>query len=247
MATTSSHKPHFRIIVLVLSSYLTALVQNNRQVWKQYMHIHPNVKVFLVYGDSFQGTPSESDLVYMDIEENYNPGMLKKTLRALQFVDQNYTYDFMLRTNLGTFWDFPRLLTHVDSLPSELCYSGDGPFESIYVSGTDTLVNGYMVREFIKHQHELNYQVPEDKAMGLIFHGVLGAPFRKSRISFMEKFLSPDEGPIVECIRESMKHNADHYRVKNDKGGRNIVDIACYVFLCREIYGLDISPIQWIK
>lgn len=35
------------------------------------MHLHEDVKVFLVYGNSFKGTPLDSDLFYMDIEENY--------------------------------------------------------------------------------------------------------------------------------------------------------------------------------
>ena len=209
------------------------------------MHLHPDVKVFLVYGNSFHGCPLESDLVYKDIGEVYNPGMLQKTLRAMEYIEGNYSYDFFLRTNIGTFWNFFNLLKHLDTLPLQNCYSGDGPFGNAYLSGTDTIVNRHMVQEFIRHQTELDYNVPEDMAMGLIFHGVLGAPFRKSRIFFMEGFLVPDKDPIVQAIGEGLKLDADHYRVKNYHGNRNVVDIACYIHLCRVIYGLDISHLSW--
>ena len=103
---SSNVKPHFRVIILVLSSYLGPLVQNNRKVWHQYMHLHPDVKVFPVYGNSFQGTPLESDLVYMDVEENYNPEMLNKTLQATKYIDQHYTYDFFGAPIWGPFGIF---------------------------------------------------------------------------------------------------------------------------------------------
>lgn len=238
-------RPHFRVIVLVLSSHLGPLVQNCRKVWHQYMHLHPDVKVFLVYGDSFHDIPVEGDLVYEDIEEVYNPGMLQKTVRAMEHIEKHYSYDFFLRTNIGTFWDFPTLMKHLDTLPLENCYSGDGPFEDAYLSGTDTIVNRHMIQAFIGHQDNLNYNVPEDKAMGLIFHGLLGAPFRKSRIFFMESFLTPDKEPIVLAIQEGLKNGADHYRVKNYRADRNVVDIACYIYLCYEIYGLDITQLDW--
>lgn len=209
------------------------------------MHLHPDIKVFLVYGNSFRGTPLESDLVFKDIEEVYNPGMLQKTLRAMEHIEAHYSYDFLLRTNIGTFWNFSNLMKHLDTLPLRNCYSGDGPFRDTYLSGTDTIVNRHMIREFIRHQNELDYEVPEDWAMGLIFHGVLGAPFLKSRIYFMEGFVAPDKDQIVHAIHEGLDLEADHYRVKNHRGNRNVVDIACYIHLCREIYGLDITNLSY--
>lgn len=241
MLSSPSSPSHYRVIILVLSSHLNSLVKNNRKVWHRYMHLYHDIKVFLVYGNSFQGERLESDLVFMDVEENYNPGMLNKTLLAMEYIDQHYTYDFFLRTNIGTFWDFKMLKEHLDTLPASNCYSGDGPFENAYLSGTDTLVNGYMVKEFLKHRDELNYGIAEDKAMGIIFHGHIGAPFLKSRIFFMENFVLPDEQPIVDKIHEGMRQKADHYRVKNHHGDRNVVDIACYICLCKEIYSLNIS------
>lgn len=243
--TVVTDRPHFRVVILVLSSDIGRLVQNCRKVWHQYMHRHPDVKVFLVYGNSFHGTPLENDLIFSDIEEVYNPGMLQKTLRAMEYIEEHYSYDFLLRTNIGTFWNFPNLMKHLDALPLRNCYSGDGPFEETYLSGTDTIVNRHMIQGFIMHQEELDYGVDEDKAMGLIFHGVLGAPFRKSRIFFMEDFLTSDKRLIVQAIQEGLKNDADHYRVKNYRADRNVVDLACYIHLCHEIYGLNISHLEW--
>ena len=195
---------HYRVIILVLSLHLNSLVINNRKVWHQYMHLDPKIKVFLVYGNSFHGERLESDLVFMDIEEDNSPGMLNKTVKAMEYIDQHYTYDFFLRTNLGTFGDFKKLKNYLDILPASLCYSGDGPFSDAYLSGTDTLVNGYMVKEFLEHRDKLNYEIAEDAAMGHIFHGVMGAPFLKSKFFFMEHFVVPKKQPIADKIHEGM-------------------------------------------
>ena len=130
---------HYRAVVLVLSSHLTPLVRNCRTVWQAYMNHSPDIKVFLVYGSSATFAPQSYDLVYPDIGETYSPGMLLKTVAAMEHIDATLSYDYFVRTNIGTFWNFTALLEHLDDLPSALTYSGDGPFRHEYVSGTDTM------------------------------------------------------------------------------------------------------------
>jgi len=188
-------------------------------------------------------------LIYEDISENYSPGMLKKTVTAMEYIDQHYSYDFFVRTNIGTFWDFPSLLRHVDKLPNTLCYSGDGPFPvppavPVYLSGTDTIVNRHMIKDIVANKSSLDYKIAEDMAMGLFFHVSMGAPFLPSRIAFMESFRSTNVTPILEFIAVSKAIGADHYRVKN-KHDRNKIDIACYIQLCQVLYGINLQNIAW--
>lgn len=208
------------------------------------MHQNPDIKVFLVYGSSASFEPKPYDLVYPDIEETYSPGMLLKTVAAMEHIDATLSYDYFVRTNIGTFWNFTALMQHLDELPSALTYSGDGPFLHEYVSGTDTIVNRHMITQLVKHKHELDYVGAEDHAMGKFFHGVMGAPFLKSRIFFMENFTSPDPVAIRAEIANAQSLHADHYRVKN-MHDRDVIDIACYQELCRETYGIDLAAVQW--
>lgn len=244
-------KPHYRVVILVLASHDQQIYRNCRRVWQAYLNLHPSIKIFMVYGHTGP-SPEERqpyDLVYDDIKENHIPGMAQKTLRAMEHIDKICTFNFFIRTNSTTFWSFSHLLAHLNTLPATLCYSGDGPFLNEYLSGTDTIVNGYMVKQFIENRQHLNYEIHEDQAMGRIFHGILGAPFLPNRIHFMESFSSINPTPIRKSIYDGINKGADHYRVKNTKSkdGRERTDFAVYAELLQIIYGVSIPPIPYMK
>lgn len=237
-------KPHFRAIMLVLASDNKDIYRECRRVWQTYMHKEPSIKVFLLYGKGTNFTRHSYDLVYDDIVENYNPGMLQKTVRAMEDICNEYTFDYFIRTNISTFWDFLALLKHLAVLPTKLCYSGDGTiidgkfdgFGGKYLSGTDTIVNMEMVEEMVRQKDILNYVVPEDEAMGLFFHGRLGAKFLKSRIHFMEK-INPNRTEIQAEVLIGVSSGADHYRVKNvNPKLRMRVDVMVFKQLLHSIY-----------
>ena len=239
----SSIKPHYRIIVLVLASVGSTYFDQARQVWHLYAHLHPDIKVFMTYGHNPTPTHINTtfELVYPDIQEGYWPGMITKTIRAMQYIDTHYTYDFFLRTNISTFWDWFKLLQHLLILPLQNCYSGDGPFQNEYVSGTDMIVNGYMIKEFLKHTDKIiHINDAEDKMMGRIFHTIMGAPFLPNRIHFMENFpKNVVRTTIQTSILDGMIQHKDHYRVKNvGSNDRTNVDGIVYSELLSIIYGI---------
>ncbi len=110
---------HYRAIILVLASE-DILETNHRlsptdlpvypffkKVCEQYMFYANDIKFLFVYGSRTKFEPKEYDIIYDDIEETLaHPCMLKKTLRAYEYIDKNFSYDFLIRTNLNTVWDF---------------------------------------------------------------------------------------------------------------------------------------------
>lgn len=239
--------PHFRAVMLVLASHNNEVYRNARRVWKAYSNRCPQIKVYMVYGKTeLEDFDSDQDLVYEDIEENYCPGMLKKTIRAMEQIQCMCTFDFFIRTNISTFWNFDMLLKTLETLPPTLCYSGDGPLgrPAHYLSGTDTIVNPYMISLLIENKDRLDYYTSEDRAMGLFFHGILGAPMIPSKIHFMENFTTMDGADvIIKSIRTGVAEEKDHYRVKNNGTleQRTLIDGAIYKELLKEIYGIDIK------
>lgn len=231
----------YRAVVLVLASHQSELYRNCRRVWLQYYTREPSIKVFFVYGQGSlpYSERTSADLVYEDIPETYNPGMILKTHRAIQEINAQYEYDFFIRTNLSTFWDFVALLEHLDTLPDTLCYSGHGPHGGdTYLSGTDTIVNDYMARQFGEYKN-VNLNAPEDQAMGFFFHGVMGAPFLPSRIHFVETQKTEEE--LESVIDKGMASAVDHYRVKhNVAADRERIDWMAYKMLLKKIYDVDI-------
>jgi len=105
----------------------------------------------------------------------------------MNIIHSKITYDFFIRTNITTFWDFKKLHLHLECLPTKGCYSGDGPLQCggiKYLSGSDTIVTPEMINSIIKNSHLVDYKLVEDAAMGKYFNGVLGVSMLKSRICF---------------------------------------------------------------
>ena len=84
---------------------------------------------------------------------------------------------------------------------------------------------------------QLNLVVAEDKAMGLLFHGAMGAPFLPSKIWFLEEF--SEEAALRDAIDKGMAAGADHYRVKA-VNNREHVDLMAYKLLLKAIYGISL-------
>ena len=236
---------HYRACMLVLASNNNNIYKNCRKIWKTYMNIDPTIKVFFVYGkleEPLTEYDVETDFVFPDIYGGY-PIYITKTIEAIKVIHTKITYDFFIRTNLSTFWDFKKLHLHLNDLPQSNCYSGDGPLpgytaNGYYLSGTDTIVTPEMIHSIITNTHLVDFHLVEDAAMGKYFNGVMGAPMLPNRICFFEDINSFGEvDKIDDRINNAVLNNRDHYRVKSvNKREEN--DLFIYTRLLNKIYNI---------
>ena len=90
------------------------------------MHSDPeHIEAYFIKGDPT--IPVENllvgDTIYSKISDSYKPGMLQKSVMAMEFLlDKIKKSDYVLRTNLSSFYHFPRLLEFVNHLPKTRCY-----------------------------------------------------------------------------------------------------------------------------
>ena len=241
-------KKHYRAVMLVLASHNNTTFENCRNVWKSYMKLDNQIKVYFVYGNSgleLTDIDNDSDLIFENVHESY-PVLIEKTIEAMKIIDENISYDYFIRTNLSTFWDFQKLHLHLNDLPKTNCYSGDGPLpgytpDGYYLSGTDTIVSKEMINEIINNTDKVDYNTIEDQAMGKFFNGVLGAPMLPNRICFFEDITSIDEiDKINDRITNAIINNVDHYRVKTQSNNRDEIDMFIYKQLLLRIYNINL-------
>jgi hypothetical protein len=238
---------HYRAAILILASNNNQIFNNCRTIWKKYMNIDPTIKVYFVYGQLSQPLENydpSSDLIYPEVVESY-PVFIEKTIKAIEYIDSQITYDFFIRTNLSTFWDFNKLHLHLNELPNQNCYCGDGPLpgynsNGYYLSGTDTIVTPEMIKSIISNKQLVDYNVVEDAAMGKYFNGVLKCPMLPNRICFFEDIISINEtNKIINRINGAIQNNRDHYRVKTQTNEREQIDLYIYNILLKMIYNFD--------
>ena len=104
--------------------------QFERLVWQAYMNIHPQIDCYFVEADETQDVPIKitRNLISIKTTDTYIPGIYIKTCKALEALQGQY--DFYIRTNLATFFDFNRLLDCISQLPRHRFYGGARPMRS---------------------------------------------------------------------------------------------------------------------
>ncbi|GAB5364839.1 hypothetical protein AAMO2058_001004800 [Amorphochlora amoebiformis] len=260
-------KRKYRAVMLVLASvndpkaHPKSLYNGFKKAWDVVRLQEASIKVFFVYGttgiflkDLGDTGDSEHNLVYPKLRDSY-PVYVDKVVCAMKHIDDNYDYDFFIKSNLSTFWDLKALLRHLKELANKAVYEGDGPLppwlepsKRYYVSGVDTIMNRYMVTALVKEADKVgNFtremrktRKLEDQAIGMFMHVELGAPLKKSMgIQFVD-FHRKDEKGLAELIQVAKGSNKTHYRVKStSREKRAEIDLWVTHRLLREYYGFN--------
>jgi len=239
-------KPFYKAIILVLASDNNPLYKEFRKIYQEYLDIDPEIKVFLVYGNQFSVEKQSYDLVYDDIPENYYPGMILKTIRALEDIDNNFDYDFLVRTNLSTFWDIPKLKERLDRQPKKNCLTGSlrrcrykNKTSPDYIGGINLVLSRDLVKKLIDYKDEVSsWDLPEDWAISQMFInlGLMPRQCLPKPMHLMEHHTEYNEKLLLREIELAKSKKCDNYRIKSKTSDRLTVDIGIAKLLLKEIY-----------
>lgn len=148
-------KPKYDAVILVIASQ-DSDVQNTRyiierlkpewkplysfmkSIWLQYFQINPNIKVVFVYGGGEKEFEvQDHDWIFPEVFENNHPGIIDKTMKSMKKAVDLYDFDYLIRTNLSTFWDINKLHSRLQELPKTKCLTGTE------IKSRDTFGNSY--------------------------------------------------------------------------------------------------------
>jgi len=197
-------------------------------VWKKYMNLHPNIRSFFIKGNEEDSV--ESETIYVKSGENYIPGILEKTVKSMEYIQNNYEYDYIFRTNLSSFVDLYKLyeFIHLESTQS-MDYGGiiltpsDIPFG--YISGAGILFSRTTTEYIINNQSKLDYSIIDDVAFGKLL-------VPKFPIDFINRI---ELESVPECIIKPIRDSpVFHFRCKTTNHF-NTVNIMNR--LCQIVYG----------
>lgn len=238
-----------------------------KKIYEQYINIHPDYKFFFVYGDYIQFEPQAHDLIYPDIKEQLaHPCMLAKTLRAMKYIDENYDYDFLIRTNLSTFWDLEQLTLRLNQLPKTHCLTGTSCYRNHlhrhinqyinyhWISGFDLVASRDLVQATLPY-HDLmlsNTFRPimdlEDYALTTAMKqwgdvNILDEQWGETDVILTDKsakltieYPNTTQYPILN--QPINRYNGDHYRCKGMNSTRK-KDHLTQIQLLKTIYNID--------
>ena len=167
-----------KILVLVISSGTEPVYAELKEIWRSYMKNTPEIDAyFLEMGNSFELC---GDTLYCPGEESLR-GIIFKTIAALKYFPV-WRYDYVLRTNLSSLWNFPRFCKYIEDFPRQRLYAGIiGHYHAIdYISGAGILMSPDVCSLVLIHSKRVcEISIIDDVDIGAVLTE-LGIPLRQT-------------------------------------------------------------------
>jgi len=184
------------------------------------------------------------DILNIKGSETYVPGILEKTIKAFQYVNNNYKFDYIIRSNISTIINFDLLCQQLETNPIE--YGGkklvlwiinipDGIIDTTYfgteyAAGTSIILSKNTVNEIINNKDKLLYNIIDDVSLKLLIDKELNH-IKQNYISESQYFFVPNlnsnSAEIIELIKNKnyiFYRNRQHDRKIDLSQMRIIID-----------------------
>jgi hypothetical protein len=234
-----NEKKHYKAIILVIASY-DDIYFNIINTWKKYIHKFDNVKIYLLhcrndleeqlYVDDEEGT------IFYNCEESLIPGIFLKTIYAMEFCNKNYSYDYLIRTNLSSFYNIPNLITFLDCQKKENYAGGihGVSYDIPFICGAGIVISNDVVKKMTKSALEEKaietiFYLPDDIILSYLINLHIDPTTYKTipRIDICER--------LTKEKMDLLSKEYFHFRNRNDENKR-ILDSHNIEFLCNYFY-----------
>ena len=164
-----------KLIILVIANRNPIYDEIINIYWKkfiQYANKLNQIRIFLLYDNEdieFLNDIKENVIKY-DEKVSMIPGILKKTISSFEYIDNNYDYDYILRTNISSFFIYDKLLNLVNSFEENNIFSGricnlnfeepdKNKINLIFVSGAAFFLSKNLIKNLIMNKNNLLYNI----------------------------------------------------------------------------------------
>lgn len=127
--TNGTKSGEVKVLVLIIASDDQPVYPELQKIWRTYMHNDPeHIEAYFIRGNPdlpFMYT-IDGDTLWLRTAENIIPGIINKTILSLEALSPHIyrKFDYVLRTNLSSFYVFPRLLEFLKKCPRKKFYCG---------------------------------------------------------------------------------------------------------------------------
>lgn len=169
---------HYDIVMLVIASRGEGYDNMIHYYWKPFIQYVKNnnlsIKIYLIFGNNYNidDLNLHDDALVLNTKDSIIPGILIKTLMAFKYIENNYTYKHILRTNLSSFYLIDNLLKTSRILPQNDVYAGVNGIHKQkqinFISGASFWLSQDNVRFIIFNENNLLHSVHDDVSIGEI-------------------------------------------------------------------------------
>jgi hypothetical protein len=222
-----AHEPNVKVLVLIIASDQLPVYVELQKIWKSYMHLDPeHVEAYFIRGNPKLPTPYQiqGDVIWSKTDEGWIPqsaGIINKTVLSLEaMMPRLHEFDYVLRTNLSSFYVFPRLLQVLEKLPRKKCYfASQTGVDSGIGSGSGFILSPDLAEIIVKNKKVFlgHKKSPDDVMIGnfLKKQGYKLSPHRRIDFLTLDDWFNGRDSMPVDMFHFRVK-TEDHLRLRDD-------------------------------
>lgn len=182
------------------------------------------LKIILLYGNENTNDLDipNKNVMKVNIKDSYIPGCLVKTISSFEYINKNFEYEKIIRTNISSFFIYDNLIQHIDNLPKENLYCGiineygdvKSKYYNInYVSGACFILSKNFIGYIIENKNKIDLSVIDDVSIGVLLSNY--KIINGNRFDITNLIEIPKENDRKNYLEEIIKNKAYHIRLKN--------------------------------
>ena len=235
---------NYKIIFLIISSDNENVYSQMKNLSPKYYNLYSNkIKYFFIENISDsqkQDVIEDGNFLYINGTESFIPGIYKKSIKAIEYINNKYSYDYVIRTNLSTFWHMENLFKLLDTLPKNN-FAGGYSFQG-FISGTGIIMSrdvGILV-----FSNPNSSYIGDDLAISetIKSKGITLYDITEYKWGFL---IPPSDNLPSNCIYLNINDNDFsnilNFRIKN---GDRSIDIQYFNILLKKLYNIDTNIIN---
>ncbi len=216
-----------KILVLIIASDNKESYLEEQKIWRSYMHLDPeHVEAYFIKGDPELTADYEirGDVIWSKSNENWIPGLTNKTILSMEcLLPRLDEFDYVVRTNLSSFFIFPRLLDYLQTQSKTGLYCGTlgfypYPYGRPFGIGCCLIFSTDLVRMMVENKHDfIDKNIVDDVLIGfyLINRGFELIEVPRCHFDHMTlwdggKHLIPHDCYHIRCRNEKEELRATH-------------------------------------
>jgi len=220
-------KNHYKLIVLIIDSDDMQIYSHFRNTIKKYVHTSKDILTLFIRFDNNMDCD-----VKLDNDTLYIPGVMKKTIGAFKYCLDNYSFDFILRTNLSSFYNYKILEEKVALLEKNGVVFGveTWAYNIKFPSGAGATMSRDVIELCANYNYKYAHCYPDDVCLGEVLMKY-NLPIVKTERYDYDSTDIPYDSEMVKKYH--------HFRVKTND--RMNYDSKIFDSLYRDIYGTELS------
>lgn len=223
-----------KTLILIIASDADPIYIALQKVWRTYMHTDPeHFEAYFIKADPNLPVKYkiDGDIIWSQSVESLEPGILNKTILSLECMlprIKSGEFDYILRTNLSSFYILPGLLSYLKTCPTQRFYGGSSACGFIYKrghkyhagSGSGFLLSSDMAQLLAENKHNLidDISMADDVAIGHFFEINKIKLKQHPRLDFYTKtdFLQKHHKITSKNFQIRVKNNQHRLRISDD-------------------------------